>query len=481
MNGSGLQTSRISSKIFSIMANYLKDVNNRLKVPRYNLDNISFATLLYSAGPRSYKFLRKNDYPLLSPSTLRRFSSKLCVEPGIQMQTLSHMRSSELAPEEKLCILSFDEMKCREEWSYDRKYDVVVEPKRMVQVAMVRGIPGNWKQPDFYNLNCNMTEALVFKIISELYKIGFTVIAAVSDLGPQNQQLWRSMDVSVQKPFLITPIIKIKNHFVDTGFNFKNENLKKYIIEELMTFCRSNLNIIKTLSPEILNVKGAVDLKILKNTRQKVKLATKLFSHTVSTALIRCVELGLCRYANSFMHCSELFEIINNWFDIFNARVQIKDSRAISKVYGFSICEQNTCLNKLNEAVRNLFPSRITENLLPFQRGILQSNNALPLLQKHLLENYGMDYILTAKLNQDCIENFFSPKADYTVIHRHWNSNIDFGCIFWERKHFIELNSFIFKITIVEYQETEHLVEDKNQLNDIESDGLENFAGYIIS
>lgn len=72
----------------------------------------------------------------------------------------------------------------------------------MVQVVMVRGLSGNWKQPIFYNYNYKMTNEILLSIISELFfKFGFAVVATVSDLEPENQHLWKSMGISPDKLF----------------------------------------------------------------------------------------------------------------------------------------------------------------------------------------------------------------------------------------------------------------------------------------
>lgn len=45
--------------------------------------------------------------------------------------------------------------------------------------------------------------------------------------------------------------------------------------------------------------------------------------------------------------------------------------------------------------------------LIQFQKGIL-SNASLLSLYKYLKETYNMEYVLTHRLNQDVLENFFS-------------------------------------------------------------------------
>lgn len=42
-----------------------------------------------------------------------------------------------------------------------------------------------------------------------------------------------------------------------------------------------------------------------------------------------------------------------------------------------------------------------------FQKGIIMSNKALIMLYDYLKERYGMQYILTYRLNQDILENLF--------------------------------------------------------------------------
>lgn len=60
--------------------------------------------------------------------------------------------------------------------------------------------------------------------------------------------------------------------------------------------------------------------------RQKVKYATKLFSHTVSKAISRLGMLGFYT-AENWSECSDFFKIVNDWFDVFNSQIPHPDSR----------------------------------------------------------------------------------------------------------------------------------------------------------
>lgn len=83
-----------------------------------------------------------------------------------------------------------------------------------------------------------------------------------------------------------------------------------------------------------------------------------------------------------------------------------------SSAYGIDVEKQNDVLNAMT-----LYMQLITvgnyQNLLPFQKGIILNNTSLQELLPHLKNHYNTDnfeikYILTNRINQDVIENFFS-------------------------------------------------------------------------
>lgn len=77
----------------------------------------------------------------------------------------------------------------------------------------------------------------------------------------------------------------IRNHFIDNGFEINNTKVSKDILMKLLTLTSSELSITHKISQK--------SLCVVKAERQKVKLATKLFSHTVAQSLSRAVSLGL--------------------------------------------------------------------------------------------------------------------------------------------------------------------------------------------
>lgn len=54
---------------------------------------------------------------------------------------------------EKLSVLLMDEMSIEQQWSYDKGKDILYKPHKNVQVVMLRGLIGKWKQPIFYQFD----------------------------------------------------------------------------------------------------------------------------------------------------------------------------------------------------------------------------------------------------------------------------------------------------------------------------------------
>lgn len=68
------------------------------------------------------------------------------------------------------------------------------------------------------------------------------------------------------------------------------------------------------------------------------------------------------------------------------------------------------CFNKKNE---------LQNSLQIFQKGILMSITSLKLLRTKMYEKFGFTYILTHRLNQDCLENFFCQVRGRTGSNDH--------------------------------------------------------------
>jgi len=78
-----------------------------------------------------------------------------------------------------------------------------------------------------------------------------------------------------------------------------------------------------------------------------------------------------------------------------------------TSAYGTHLNIQNEILDSMHVTVAAMRIIR-KKTLLPFQKGFLMSITAVKGLFASLQALYNAQYILTARLNQDCLENFFS-------------------------------------------------------------------------
>ncbi|CAH1367880.1 unnamed protein product, partial [Tenebrio molitor] len=257
----------------------MKKLKNPATRPRWSIEEISKAIVIYSAGPRAYRLLLKKGYPFPAPSTLRSWVKKIKIAPGILKPVFNVIRLTDMTEQQKICVLSFDEMKVRKIYLYDKSNDETLKPYSYVQVVMLRGLIGNWKQPIFYDYDCKLTKNLLFNIINFVEKSGFHIVAMVSDLGGGNRSLLNELEINCENTCFDNPannhkihvladvphLFKLlRNHFVDKGFTINGRTINKTVIEKVLDLTGvSDLNTAHKISRKSLNLKNAA--------RQKVK------------------------------------------------------------------------------------------------------------------------------------------------------------------------------------------------------------------
>lgn len=134
---------KATKKLFS--SNHMKKLKNPNACPRWSIEDISKAIVIYSAGPRSYRLLLKNGYPFPAVSTLRSWLKNIKMSPGILKPVFDIIKLTDMNEMDKVCILSFDEIKIRKVYLYDKANDETLKPYSYAQVFMLRGLFSNWK------------------------------------------------------------------------------------------------------------------------------------------------------------------------------------------------------------------------------------------------------------------------------------------------------------------------------------------------
>ncbi|KAH8346927.1 hypothetical protein KR059_002985, partial [Drosophila kikkawai] len=390
----------------------------------FNAADMSEAICLHTAGPRAYRHLYKKGFPLPCRSTLYNWLAEVKITPGTLDIVIDLMGNEDMPEVDKLCVLCFDEMKVAAAYEYDSSADVVLEPSNYVQVAIVRGLKKSWKQPVFFDFNAPMNVATLHSILEKLHKKGFPVVAIVSDLGPGNQSLWRQLGISETKTWFSHPadahlkvfvfsdtphLVKlIRNHYIGSGLNINGKKLTKATIQQTIRYCgQSDVSILFKVTDSHINVQSLA--------KQKVKLATQLFSHTTASCIKRCYALG--NVIENPCETADFFDLVNDWFDVFNTKISTANSIETTQPYGKQLKIQQGILVEMSKIMDNT--DLVGKRKLPFQKGILVSNVSLDGLHSYLAEKYGLEYILTSRLNQDILENFFGAMRSKGGLYDH--------------------------------------------------------------
>nr|XP_022910941.1 uncharacterized protein LOC111421979 [Onthophagus taurus] len=202
------------------------DVNCLLKssVARQTEDMITTDDTINELKRKICELAEKNDVleRKLRISTLKSWASKIDMRQGIlhHMLLFLSVAGKGYSDQERLVVLSFDEMKVAEVYEYDRKYDQIIGPHSQMQVVNARALFGSWKQPIFAGFDTRMTGTLLLTLINKLHDIGFEVIACVSDCGPSNLGLWRELGITHESSYIVHHTTTKKINFLGMHLTF---------------------------------------------------------------------------------------------------------------------------------------------------------------------------------------------------------------------------------------------------------------------
>ena len=168
-------------------------------------------------------------------------------------------------------------------------------------------------------------------LIKRLYAVNVEVVAVVSDMGSNNQGLWRDYGIcqlkngKLNKTFILLsdtgdkifffpdfpPLWKLlRNHILDHGLTIRTEDdeefhIGKNLIENLLSKSRSEFTGAYKLTNKHIMVKG--------KTRQNVSAAFQFLSFTTSKAILRFMPE--CEKEAGF------FSLMNDFSDLANSRI----------------------------------------------------------------------------------------------------------------------------------------------------------------
>ena len=258
---------------------------------------------------------------------------------------------------------------------------------------------------------------LLCKWLDILFDIGLDVKVVISDQGSNFMQMTRKLGITPDRPYFLYAE-RVYCYMYDPPHLLKSvrNNLFKYSIEfddqktarwtDITNFFQIDQKQRFRLAPKL--TKRHVELPAF--SKMKVKLAAQVISRTVAAALETHSQI----VGSSCSETAEFLMKFNDIFDCMNTlllRDPNKRKRAVS--VGNDTCEQTAflkeCLNWLATIrVKNASGKDVTSSIKCFAGWQLSIASLLTLkseLRDHMND---FKFILSRRLNQDPLENFFS-------------------------------------------------------------------------
>ncbi|KAJ8974299.1 hypothetical protein NQ317_009539 [Molorchus minor] len=197
-------TKNFSNAAFHFFKRQVESFGKNAKGIRFSLEDKILGLALYKQSPSAYKLLSKI-FVLPSRVTLQKMLSRIPISAGIHDAAFSTLKaaSKNMKAQDKYCVLLFDEMSIEPNVMYNQHSDEVdglenfgkkkvAKIANHVQVYMLRGIAGNWKQPVGYffvngGVKATQIKQNIIEIVRKAKAAGMTVVATVCDQGTNNR------------------------------------------------------------------------------------------------------------------------------------------------------------------------------------------------------------------------------------------------------------------------------------------------------
>jgi hypothetical protein len=246
--------------------------------------------------------------------------------------------------------------------------------------------------------------------------IGINVRAIISDQGPNFVQLSNLLKISPDKPYFE---LNGKKYFYifDPPHLIKStrNNLYKHIIifdnkearwSHIATFYEHDSKQYFKLAPKLTDI----HITLPAFTNMSVKIAAQVLSHTVSAALQTHASFSGKTLPPEACHTAEFCKIMNDLFDSVNS-YNLKDDNKFKCTITEMSCHMNYYKNMItwfsNLRVKNCKSKFITSQIKCIKGWQITLSSIIHLWQ-YLHESCQFTFLITRRLNQDPIENFFS-------------------------------------------------------------------------
>lgn len=277
-------------------------------------DEKKFALILHYKSPAAYKYLRRM-IVLPSISSIKMWIGQTKCTVGINQEFVSQLKLKfeTMDANEKKCSILFDEMNIKTFFEYNKCLDFIEgyedlgemgrtgKPAKSSLVFMARGIFSSWKLPLCYFLtnsgsNSCQLQQILLKVLKVCLLAGLNVKCIICDQAPQNQKLFKLLQITKEKPYFslndktiyglydsLHLVKNFRNNLLNGNYMYSNKVISFDIIREVYKIdrnkqCRALIKLTdKHINPSIFD-------------RMNVKLAVQVFSHSMAAAIRTCID-----------------------------------------------------------------------------------------------------------------------------------------------------------------------------------------------
>lgn len=168
----------------------------------------------------------------------------------------------------------------------------------------------------------------------------------------------------------------------------------------MVTFYNLDRNKILRLAPKLKNI----HMELPPFSPMRVCLATQTLSHTVSSGILTLVALNKMR--STATYTAKFLTFFDSLFDVFNS-ITYNEPKLLRRPLTVDSCHWEF-LRNADKFLNNLKIHNKSGKQPPCIKGWRENIHALKLLYEEINTNYSIEFLLTRRLTQDCIENVFS-------------------------------------------------------------------------
>lgn len=330
-----------------------------------------------------------------------------------------------MSTQDKLCGITFDAVSIKSGIYYQQSNDKFVgfedcgqyykgkKPAQYAMVFMAKGLCSKWKQVLGYflfnkSIQADILKTMIHDCITKLSSCGFHPKFIVCDQDATNRSAFSKLNICSATPYIEVHDEKIF-FFYDTPHLLKSTRniFTKYDIQighdiarwrHVVDFYESDKMHPIRIAPKLTD--SHVDSNSFE--KMKVKYASQILSRTVASGLYTYAALGgLPKEATA---TATFVNNMNEIFDVFNSSMRNHYRHRKCAIDG-----SNGNLNFLNDMRAWIQSWKLigTNRQIPSVQGWLMNISSLQALWEDVSSKYNLQYLLTRRINQDCLENFF--------------------------------------------------------------------------